>query len=351
VTQLAAALESDSIKKFIISVPEEATIAPGGGPLSTSVKKAVKEAIARVKEIKAEGSLIHREEPKLLGELFWVKLKGFPWWPAELCEDNGSKGPKPQADMKLIKFFADANYGFLEDKEMRPFTGEVAYRPPDGPAPKDQVKKAMAQARKRLKELGGEVPPPPKSARESSKTAKPKGKTKATTKEKAPAKAKAPPKKKPRLPKLGGAGHLLNKMCWARIQGFPWWPAEFAVPLGADMAVIAEPPGYRFVFFYGTNDIQFVAEADLRPFDQDHLEAPAGGKKASKGSINALTKAKARLQEIMNAGGPPPSPEKVGAEEAEADEFAQMFSSKSEKEEDDDETVTEDDETEEEEIN
>jgi len=55
----------------------------------------------------------------------WAKLARFPWWPAECCEDNGTKGQsKPGA--QLVQFFGANDYGFVLEKNLRPLADAPA---------------------------------------------------------------------------------------------------------------------------------------------------------------------------------------------------------------------------------
>ena len=86
------------------------------------------------------------------GTLVWAKIKGYPWWPAEVSSltalaqswlststdaqvmvDDGTHGdPKP--GQVLCLFFFDKTHAFVSADAREPFTPANCHRPPSGPA-------------------------------------------------------------------------------------------------------------------------------------------------------------------------------------------------------------------------
>jgi len=95
------------------------------------------------------------------------------------------------------------------------------------------------------------------------------------------------------------AGRLLGELVWASLPGYPWWPAELCECIEKDSIppqVREVPADSRFVFFYGSNEVGFVKA--WKPFNEHHLAAPPGGKKASRQANEAVMLARSRLEAI-----------------------------------------------------
>jgi len=298
-------LDADKIASFF-RAPDGSppNSSPDGRECKTAMKLALEVATARQKEMEA----LHinaGKVPSRLKEVVWAKLAGYPWWPAEKCEDDGSKGVAKD-NQCLVYFFGESSYGFPSETNARPFV-EQPWTTPDGKGLNKACKAAMAAARKRLKELGISIPEPDKSQPKSAPlggndNSKKRGRSSKSSKEETEPSSKKRKKKVPASKSTDHvkAGALHGTLVWAHLNGFPWWPAEIC-----DCLDPSEPTGVReveegtkFVFFYGSNDIGFVSK--WAPLDEAHLEVPSGGKKQSRESIAALALAKNRLTQIRD---------------------------------------------------
>ena len=63
-------------------------------------------------------------------------------------------------------------------------------------------------------------------------------------------------------------GVAKTQVCWAKVAGFPWWPAVAATPVGCVSEVGAEAAcaGSVFVRFYGTAESAWLTRAAVVPF-------------------------------------------------------------------------------------
>ena len=63
-------------------------------------------------------------------------------------------------------------------------------------------------------------------------------------------------------------GVAKTQVCWAKVVGFPWWPAVAATPVGCVSEVGAEAAcaGSVFVRFYGTAESAWLTRAAVVPF-------------------------------------------------------------------------------------
>eukprot|EP01089_Gocevia_fonbrunei_P022601 TRINITY_DN918_c0_g1_i2.p1 TRINITY_DN918_c0_g1~~TRINITY_DN918_c0_g1_i2.p1 ORF type:complete len:390 (+),score=113.10 TRINITY_DN918_c0_g1_i2:52-1221(+) len=105
-----------------------------------------------------------------VGDLVWVKMASYPWWPAEIVDENDKAVTEEVLEAKkdgaiLVRFFYEHNFSWMpkNSKSMQPFRCKSYKRYAESKS--SSIKKALKEALDTEKENGG--PPPEDSDKET----------------------------------------------------------------------------------------------------------------------------------------------------------------------------------------
>ncbi|KAI9029758.1 hypothetical protein CLU79DRAFT_735925 [Phycomyces nitens] len=77
--------------------------------------------------------------------------------------------------------------------------------------------------------------------------------------------------------------HLPGKLVFAKLKGYPWWPARIANEQNVPQKVLAQKAKTKCplwtVYFFGTKDYGFVGMDNIKPFKQEDVERDLNEKK------------------------------------------------------------------------
>lgn len=206
--------------------------------------------------LKPAGLEFHREDT-----VVWGKVPGYPWWPAEVCELHSGgiraygKGPR------MLRFFATEEFSYIPESHTLPF--ELEHVEKLVPHPHDRHYATLLKAIALANERAAVFP---------------------------------------------SGEYRTGEFVWAKLEGFPWWPAEIA----RTSPVTPNRPGQRLVCFFEIKEASWLNENDLKPFDPEDKEALACGRHDTV-LIRAIEVMQASYAEKKEAGTlkpylPSPSP-------------------------------------------
>ena len=72
----------------------------------------------------SQWTLMEQEDFMVGAEIVWAKLKGFPWWPAQVFRDLGSN-PRQIEDVFVV-FFGDSSCSWVKKNHVKPLDEHLA---------------------------------------------------------------------------------------------------------------------------------------------------------------------------------------------------------------------------------